>query len=327
VQLSTDDPESLPLLISLNEYHDGRAYQGRTEISVRPASATYASGLNEALALKLTAASGQPTQKYAYTTYQVNDRPTTTRLLVENPDTQYANSLGGGVLYKVLSTSDFTYQGEDQTNYTDDFKQINLNGSQDLQPIVSFLKWLDTATDQQFEEDLDQWVDVDSFATYLATQEVLANFDSLSGPGRNAYLYVDPESGLLRVISWDLNLAFGGMQMPGDGQQSASPDAEPPTGAPEASTLPGDLGGIHIGSVLESLGGENALVDRFTKARPFADLIERAVVELDTTWFGRGGAEQALDEIVATIPATEGLPQTVIDEEAAILGEAIETGG
>ena len=38
-------------------------------------------------------ASGQPTQRYAYTTYSVNGSATQTRLLVENPDEAYADSL------------------------------------------------------------------------------------------------------------------------------------------------------------------------------------------------------------------------------------------
>ena len=54
------------------------------------------------------------------------------------------------MLYKVLASSSFTYQGDDQTEYTDYFAQVNLVGSYDLQPVVSFLKWLDGASDEEF---------------------------------------------------------------------------------------------------------------------------------------------------------------------------------
>lgn len=41
-QLSEDNPEELPWLISFDEYEEGRAYQGMTEIALRPAASGYA---------------------------------------------------------------------------------------------------------------------------------------------------------------------------------------------------------------------------------------------------------------------------------------------
>lgn len=95
--ISSDVPESLPLLIDFDKYVDGQTYQGLTQLSLRPGSPV----LNEALALALTEASGQATQRYAYTTYSVNGGATQTRLLVENPDEAYADALFDtpGVLY------------------------------------------------------------------------------------------------------------------------------------------------------------------------------------------------------------------------------------
>lgn len=341
--LSTDEPENLPLLLSFDENQPGRAYQGMTELSIRPASASSASSLNEAVALELTEQSGQPTQDYSFTTYAVNDRPTTTRLVVENPDPQYADELDGdGVLYKLLSTSSFTYQGDDQTEYGDDFKQVNLNGSQDLQPIVSFLEWLDSASDEEFAQELDQWVDVDSFATYLATQEVLGNFDTISGPGRNGYLYYDLDTGLISVVSWDLNLALGGMSMPGGGglagqggddpTTEAAPDGtampelpegfEPPEGfeLPEG-VEPGAQGGGGGGGMMNN----NALVTRFEENSDYAALIDQAVSELTAEWIDSGTGAQLVDEIAARVPTTDGVDQATIDADAETVKETLAT--
>lgn len=47
-QLFEDNPEELPWLISFDEYEEGRAYQGMTEIALRPAASGYAEeSLNE----------------------------------------------------------------------------------------------------------------------------------------------------------------------------------------------------------------------------------------------------------------------------------------
>lgn len=310
VSLTTDEPENLPLLVSFDENEPGRAYQGRTELSLRPASASSTSSLNEAVSLELTKQSGQPTQDYSFTTYAVNDRPTTTRLVVENPDPQYADGLeGDGVLYKLLSTSSFEYQGDDQTEYTDDFKQVNLVGSQDLQPIVSFLKWLDGASDEEFADELDQWIDVESFATYLGTQEVLDNFDTISGPGKNAYLYYDLDTGLLSVVSWDLNLALGGMSGPG----GAAPDDGGTQGPPEGMEGgPGGAGGGGMGGMMN----QNALVNRFEENPDFAAKIDAAVDDLTAEWIDSGKAAALVGEVAARVPVTDGVDQATIDEDA-----------
>ena len=87
--------------------------------------------LNEALALALTAASGQATQRYASTTYSINGSATQSRLLVENPDEAYADSLFDteGVLYKADAESSFTYQGDDPGHTIgEQFKQLNATG-------------------------------------------------------------------------------------------------------------------------------------------------------------------------------------------------------
>ncbi len=177
------------MLIRFDKFVEGRAYQGMTELSVRPGSPV----LNEATALSLTAESGQATQRYSYATYSVNGGATQTRLLLGHPDDGYANSLfdDPGVLYKADANSSFTYQGDDQTTYADQFTQVNGQGSQDLQPIISFLKWMDGASDDEFAAHLSDHVDVESFARYVATQNLLVNSDDMAGPGRNYYLWYD----------------------------------------------------------------------------------------------------------------------------------------
>lgn len=317
IALSTDEPENLPLLVSFDKYQSGRAYQGRTEVAIRPASESFASSLNEAVALDLTQQSGQASQKYAYSTLQVNDRPASTRLVIENPDAQYAGRLDGdGVLYKLRSTSTFTYKGNDQTEYTDDFTQVNLQGSRDLQPIVSFLKWLDQASDDEFENELSDWLDVDSFATYLATQDVLNNMDSMSGPGRNAYLYYDLDTGIIRVISWDLNLSFGGLGMPGAG---ASSDAQGPEG--DASAQDGDASSKKNPMADSDEPGmnmmaDNELVTRFEENDAFAQKIDDATDELTKNLVSGESASDTVSRIADLVPVTDGVDQATIDDDA-----------
>ena len=210
--LKAEQPETLPWLINFDTFVDGRRFQGHKEIAVRVAGMGGGSAvLNEALALDLLRSSGEVTQRYAYGSFTVNDRPTTARLLVEHPDGQFAEGFDGpGVLYKALSTSQFTDQGDDPVDYQDDFKQVTGKGSWDLQPVIDLIRWVGSAGDTEFDRHLADHVDVASFARYIALQNLLLNFDDMAGPGHNYYLWLDAGTGRFSVVAWDHNLTFSG---------------------------------------------------------------------------------------------------------------------
>ncbi|WP_432105114.1 CotH kinase family protein [Streptomyces sp. bgisy091] len=208
--LSADKPEELPLLVTIDEYVEGRAYQGEREISLRP-GADEQVPLNEALALSLTDESGETAERYAFTTVSVNNRPAVTRLMVENPDTEYAEAVdGNGVLYKARAGGSFAYRGDDPSDYETSFRQLNKVGSQDLEPVMKFVKWVDEASDEEFAADLGTHVDLDSFSRYVATQNLLMNFDDMAGPGKNYLLWYDLDTKKFSVLGWDYNLTFSG---------------------------------------------------------------------------------------------------------------------
>lgn len=294
---TADDPTSLPLLISFDENASGRAYQGMTELSVRPGTPV----LNEAMALSLTGETGQPTQRYAYTVYSINDSATATRLLLEHPDDGYANSMfdSAGYLYKADASSRFEYIDDDQSSYSDQFKQINAVGSGTLQPIVNFLKWMDTASDEEFDEQLADWVDVDSFARYVATQNLIVNGDDMSGPGQNYYLWYDLETEKFTIVSWDLNMAMQGDTGagPNDSVGMMGGAGGPGTG-PGANGTDGGPQGMRAG---------NPLKTRFLESDAFTAAYESAYWDLFEQMYGSGRATALLDEIAATVPVTDGL--------------------
>lgn len=209
--LSEKKPEELPWLIKIDEFIEGRAYQGEREISLRPGSNGQVP-VNEALALSLTDTTGQKNERYAFTSVQVNTRPVATRLMVESPDTEYAESIadGNGVLYKARAGGSFEYKGDDPTDYEESFEQLNKVGSQDLEPVMKLIKWANEASDEEFEKELDQYVDVESLATYLAAQNLLMNFDDMAGPGKNYLLWYDLDTKKFSVLGWDYNLTFTG---------------------------------------------------------------------------------------------------------------------
>ncbi|MGW6619582.1 CotH kinase family protein [Nocardia sp. NPDC055002] len=302
-QLDPDDPASLPLLLSFNEFAEGRAYQGMTELAVRPGSPV----LNEAVSLELTAESGQPSQRHAYVEYSVNDEPTQTRLVLEHPDESYAEAMtdSDGVLYKIRAKANFAYQGGDQTAYTEQFTQVNGLGGLDLQPIISFLKWLDSADEHAFAAELGDWVDLNSLAEYIATQNLLANFDDIGGPGHNGYLYYAIGTGKFSMVSWDLNFAL--ISDVTAGPHDPVTISIPKRLAPQSESGSAGPGGMRIG---------NALKDRFLASPAFTGLYEDTYRRLYNEIFASGRAVEITERIAASIPTSDSLSQEQIDSAA-----------
>ncbi|MEU2131556.1 CotH kinase family protein [Streptomyces sp. NPDC018352] len=357
--LSAKKPEELPWLIKIDQYIEGRAYQGEREISLRPGSDGQLP-LNEALALSLTKSSGQPAEGYSFTSVQVNNRPAVTRLMVDNPDTEYAEAVGdgNGVLYKARAGGSFDYRDDDPSDYETSFRQLNKAGSQDLEPVMKLIKWADEASDKEFEEELHQYVDIDSLATYIATQNLLLNSDDISGPGKNYMLWYDLDTRKFSVLGWDYNLSLsgdtaagpddkvgmgggpGGPGAPEGGLPEGMPEIpegmpEMPEGMPEIPEgMPG--GGNGEAGKGRSMGG-HALKDRFLESDAFDAVYKAAYKKVYAKTYGSGTSKQALDTIAEQAreaagsskeldAAVEKLRTTVTERTAALAKNKQVTG-
>ncbi|WP_313677509.1 CotH kinase family protein [Corynebacterium stationis] len=342
-QLSEDNPEELPWLISFDEYEEGRAYQGMTEIALRPAASGSDVAINEALALELTAESGQVTQDYTFTSVTVNGSEGAARIVVDTPDEQWADELGSGVVYKARADGSLDYVGDDPTDYEDSFKQINAEGAYDLQPVMTLMKFLNESTDEEFAEELDNYVDTESCAKYLATQEILSNNDAMDGPGNNYYLWYDTTEKQFTVLSWDLNMALSGMMGGGSmagGTGGMQQDTEATDTAIEMPALPDGMEmpempqppeGMEMPDGMEMPGGEEGegagpsggsdsgiLKERFLDNEEFYAMYEQAYAELYEQLIASRYAEETLNEL--TTRAEEAG-----DEGAATVAESIRS--
>nr|WP_239077924.1 CotH kinase family protein [Streptomyces sp. SID9124] len=364
--LSADKPEELPWLIKIDEYVEGRAYQGEREISLRP-GANAQVPVNEALALSLIDGTGEPAERFGFTTLKVNNRPTAVRLMVENPDTEYAEAVEGeSVVYKARAGGTFDYQGDDPSKYETSFRQLNKVGSQDLEPVMKLTEWVEKSSDEEFAADLGTYVDIDSFAHYVATQNLLMNFDDMAGPGKNYLLGYDLNTKKFSVLGWDYNLTFSGdatagpdeqMSMGGGqggqggpGGQGGQP-GEAPEGMPDMSQLPEGMPDMAGGGPGAPGGGDDAaggrpgggmrsghaLKERFLELDAFDAVYKKAYRDLYEKFYASGKATKALTDLAkqvtrAGVPAKEvdsavsALRTTVTERTAALAKDKEVTG-
>lgn len=306
---TSGNPEDLPWLIRLDKYVDGQSVEGHTDIVIRSSSTETA--LNEAVAQELLDLAGLANQDPIATTFTVNDGETELRLAVELPNDDWddANFGDGGVLYKAESTGDYSYRGDDVEAYTDVFDQEA--GEDDLDPLIDFLEFINTADDATFDTEIGDHLDLDAFATYLAFQDLVGNNDDIDGRGNNSYLHYDYDTERFTVVSWDLNLAFGTANVNGGGGGGAAPGAGGPGGGPRpagqapAGAAPGGAapggaapGGAAEGAVEPGAGGaggqSNVLVQRLLANEAFAERYDDATAELQDRLFTSGAADDIL---------------------------------
>lgn len=333
---TAEEPESLPWLVRLDENREGQSYDGLTEFVIRSNSS--ATSLNEAVALALVGLAGLATQEAASTRLTVNGSEEQLRLVVENPGDEWEDRVFAteGVLYKAEAGGDYSYRGDDPSAYEEIFDQES-GDQDDLTPLLAFLEFINDADDETFAAELGNHLDVAAFADYLALQELIGNEDDIDGPGNNSYLRYDAETSRFTVVTWDLNLAFGGLGGGlaggnlGTGQRPDG-DRPPRTGElPEGFEPPADGDGTQPpradgagapgGGGFGVRGGSNILVERFLANSAFAEQYEASIAELRAALYESGEAEAVLDRWSTLLAqdAADLVDADVVAEEASAI--------
>lgn len=311
------EPQKLPWLVRFDKFVDGANHDGMTRMVIRASSST--SALNEAVALDLLAKTGLASEKAAHISLSVNGSDPVLRLTCQDLDESWVeqNFDVTGLLYKAESTGDYTYRGTDESAYKDVFDQET--GKANLTPLIEFLQFINESSDADFQSGLAQRVDVDKMVTYLAFEDVIDNFDDITGPGNNSFLWWAEQANQMTVVAWDHNCAFGlkpgagqqgqgGGQPPGGGGQGQPPGGgqqpgggQPPGdgGAPSNGQAPtgqppGGAGGQQPGG-----GGSqtkaNALVDRFNSLMDGETKVSAERDRLKQELYTSGVAQTILD--------------------------------
>ncbi|MDX1690930.1 MAG: CotH kinase family protein [Acidimicrobiia bacterium] len=359
-----DEPEELPWLIRLDKYVDGQSHDGIVDLVVRSNNSETA--LNEAIALEVLELAGLATQQAIAVAFSVNGSDPTLRLVIEHPeDVWMAETFDAdGALYKAESTGDYRYRGDDPDAYDEVFDQEAGDDNADLTPLIAFLRFLDESDGATFAAELGEWLDIDAFATYLAVQDLIDNFDDIDGPGNNSYLYYDTDTDVFTVVAWDHNLAFGalgnrglaggdgfaggegippaggedGFQPPegapgggfAGGERPAAgelPEGGPPAGGEDGFEPPeGALGG-GFGADGGPAGGPalgNVLRDRFLAVDEFAALYEAQLAELEASLYESGAVADVLEAWVEVLSTTDLVDTATVEAEAASIAAYLE---
>ncbi len=111
---------------------------------------------------------------------------------------------GGGAFGGSSKGADLAYTDDEIDSYSDIFDNAETDADEeDYQRVIEALKQLSTG------ENLETCLNVEAVLRYFAAHNFVINYDSYTGNMlHNYYLYED--DGILTMLPWDYNLAFGG---------------------------------------------------------------------------------------------------------------------
>lgn len=201
------------LKLEFDHYIRGATYHGLDKFSL-DASFQDNSYMKTMLAMELMRQMGVPTPLTSYVWVTMNGEPWGLFVAIEEPEEAFVKRIFGedhGLLYKPdyqrLSDENadvsLRYIDDDPQSYPNIFNEAKFPVSPaDKERLIRALKTLDEGVD------LETAINTDEVLRYFAVQVFVMNFDSYVGPtGHNYFLY--EEDGILSILPWDYNLAFG----------------------------------------------------------------------------------------------------------------------
>lgn len=204
---------------------------------------------------------------------------------------------GGGMQGGMVGSDDvcLVYTDDEYESYSNIFNNAKTDVSNsDKDRLIAALKALGEGGD------VSDCVDIESVISYFVAHNFVCNFDSYTGTMvHNYYLYED--EGILSMIPWDYNLAFGGFMSGSDAESLINWDIDEPVS----------------GGTIES----RPMLAWIFGSEEYTELYHEAFAEFTYTVFTSGEFERLMEETIALIsPYVERDPTKFCTYEEFSLG-------
>lgn len=204
---------------------------------------------------------------------------------------------GGGMQGGMMGSDDvcLVYTDDEYESYSNIFNNAKTDVSNsDKDRLIAALKALGEGGD------VSDSVDIESVISYFVAHNFVCNFDSYTGTMvHNYYLYED--EGILSMIPWDYNLAFGGFMSGSDAESLINWDIDEPVS----------------GGTIES----RPMLAWIFGSEEYTELYHEAFAEFIDTLFTSGEFERLMEETIALIsPYVERDPTKFCTYEEFTLG-------
>jgi DNA-directed RNA polymerase specialized sigma24 family protein len=177
------------------------------------------SGLSDALAYEFFRDAGVPAPRtsYAYLTVSVagerNPKPLGLYVMVEPVNEAFAAEWFGSKktpIFKPVTYELFRHLGDDWSDYAAIYDLKTKATPAQQRRVMDFARLISFGDDAEFALRLEEFLELEEFARFLAAEVFLSCYDSFLSNGQNFYFYLDPRSNKFGFIPWDMDLAWGG---------------------------------------------------------------------------------------------------------------------
>lgn len=217
------------LTLKLNKYEKGLKYHGLSKLLLNN-NIWDATQMKDAIVYDMAHYIGLPAPLTNYAQIKLNGKLFGYYLMVEPVDKHFAQRNWPDEVSNIYKAChELNYTGDDMNDYAEIANYAKVKGGEaSMQRVVEALKTVSEG------KEMEEHVDFESLAKYMALQSIVVNFDCLTGHSPQNY-YLREADGKISLIPWDYNLAWGGYpedeEMEGEMLLEQSPEAGLPTDA------------------------------------------------------------------------------------------------
>lgn len=224
-----------PMKIDMNRFKKGQKLHGRTKLNLSNAFLDSAF-MKEKLAYDLYESAGlaTPGVGWANVTLVMDGKkiPLGVYVVIEQVNKGFLEDHFGAASRDSLlmkpEIDQWDYLGEDTEAYSKYEIKYGQDNVDQIRRFAELLKLVEDASDDVFEKEIGDRIDLPQLAGYLAATSLLASIDSYVGMPHNYYLLMDKADGKLRMLPWDVNEGFGTFTMGSSAQQLVDWDIDRP---------------------------------------------------------------------------------------------------
>jgi spore coat protein CotH len=205
-----------PFRIKLNEFVKGQKIEKMASFGLSNGWSD-PSFVREKAYYEVAAQAGLPAARSSFAALYVNDEYMGLYILGEIVngdflDNHFDKEDRDGNLYKAANPgANLAYLGEDAARYQQFFSKESNEEEDDWTDLIALARILDQTPAAELPDKLNDLVDIDSFLTALALDNLTVNLDSYVGMAQNYYLYRRLSDNKWVWIPWDPSLAFGAL--------------------------------------------------------------------------------------------------------------------
>lgn len=117
-----------------------------------------------------------------------------------------------GLLLKPEDVQGMPDLGRDWGRYATAYSSKVNAKERDAARFMAFVRFVNSASDEDLVEHLHEYLDVDGFLRFLAVEVAIVNTDSPLAMNHNYWVTIHPKTGKVIWLPWDMNESFGGFR-------------------------------------------------------------------------------------------------------------------